>query len=62
MLEADRDCDEVLVQLAAVAHAVNRAAYLVIADRLRQCASAQQSGEDQTQAMARLEKSFLSMA
>jgi hypothetical protein len=45
-----------------VSHAIARAAYLITAERLRQCASAQQTGQDQTQTVASLEKSFLSLA
>lgn len=36
-MEAGRDNEAVLLQVAAVSHAVRRAAYLVIADQLRQC-------------------------
>ena len=62
MVETGRDWDEVLTQLAAVSHAVNRAAYLVTAERLRQCASTQPDSEDWQRTVARLEKSFLSLA
>jgi len=37
MLESGRDHEAVLLQVAAVSHAVYRAAYLVIADQLPQC-------------------------
>jgi DNA-binding FrmR family transcriptional regulator len=57
MLEAGRDCDDVLTQIAAVSHAVNRAAYLVIVDQLRQCATAR-TGQTPTATIAEVEQAF----
>jgi DNA-binding FrmR family transcriptional regulator len=62
MLEAGRDCADVVTQLAAVSRALDRAGFKLIASGLRQCVTAQQNGEEQTLDVARLEKLFLSLA
>ena len=62
MLESGRDCVEVLSQLVAVSHAINGAGFVIIRDGLQQCAGPQQAGEEQTRAVAQLEKLFLSLA
>lgn len=40
MIEADRPCGDVVVQLAAVSRALNRAAFAFVAGSMRQCAAA----------------------
>jgi DNA-binding FrmR family transcriptional regulator len=55
MLESGRDCADVLTQIAAVSHAVNRAAYLVIADQLRQGATAR-TGQAPTTTIAEVSR------
>lgn len=62
MLEAGRDCAEVVTQVAAVSRALDRAGFKIIASGLRQCVVAQQRGEEQTLDVERLEKLFLSLA
>ena len=62
MLEAGRDCAEVVTQLAAVARALDRAGFKIIASGLQQCVSAQQGGEDQQSNLEQMEKLFLSLA
>lgn len=62
MLEEGRDCAEVVTQLAAASRALDRAGFKIISSGLRQCVTAQQSGEDQTVDVAQLEKLFLSLA
>lgn len=61
MLEAGRDCEDVLVQLAAVSRALDRAGFAVISTGLEQClttASDDGGGVDRR----RLEQLFLSLA
>lgn len=62
MLEAGRDCADVVTQLAAASRALDRAGFKIIAAGLRQCVTAQENGEDQTVDVAQLEKLFLSLA
>ena len=62
MLEAGRDCAEVVTQLAAVARALDRAGFKIIASGLQQCVNAQQDGEDQKANLEQMEKLFLSLA
>jgi DNA-binding FrmR family transcriptional regulator len=60
MMEAGRDCEDVVTQLAAVSRALDKAGFAIIATGLEQCIS---TGDD-TGAVdrARLEKLFLSLA
>ena len=59
MIEAGRDCEDIVTQLAAVGKAVDRAAFLTISTGLRQCLTDPQSSDVD---VAKLEKLFLSMA
>ena len=58
MLEEDRDCKEVVTQLAAVSKALDRAGFAIIASGLEQCIIR----EDTTMDKKELEKLFLSLA
>jgi len=58
MIEAGRDCGDVVMQLAAVSRALDRAGFRIIATGLRQCVTADADGVDRE----RLEKLFLSLA
>ena len=60
MLEEGRDCQDVVVQLAAVSRALDRAGFAVVASGLRQCLS--DPGSEDTLDVAALEKLFLSLA
>ena len=62
MLEAGRDCAEVVTQLAAVSRALDRAGFKIIASGLQQCVAAQADGEDQTINLEQMETLFLSLA
>ncbi|MCU7729392.1 metal-sensitive transcriptional regulator [Actinoplanes sp. KI2] len=62
MLESGRDCAEVVTQLAAVSRALDRAGFKIIATGLRQCVTAEETGEGQKLDVAQLEKLFLSLA
>jgi DNA-binding FrmR family transcriptional regulator len=60
MLEAGRDCEDVVTQLAAASRALDRAGFAIIASGLEQC---MRPGGDGTEIdRARLEKLFLSLA
>ena len=61
MLEQGRDCAEVVMQLAAVSRALDRAGFKIIASGLQQCMTAGE-GEDQSANLERMEKLFLSLA
>ena len=59
MIEEGRDCKDVVMQLAAVSKALDKAGFAVIATGLRQC----MAGSDQDSLeVADLEKLFLSLA
>lgn len=65
MIENGRDCQDVVMQLAAAARALDRAGFKIISTGLRQCVAA--SGEDGGAERARtdveeLEKLFLRLA
>lgn len=57
MLEEGRDCRDIVVQVAAVSKALDRAGFAIIANGLRMCLS----GEDSTDPQE-LERLFLSLA
>jgi len=59
MVEAGRDCTEVVTQLAAVSRALDKAGFKIIASGLRQCLA---SGDDAPLAEEQLERLFLSLA
>ena len=58
MIESGRECSEIVVQLAAVSRALDKAGFAIIATGIRQCL---QEGTDQLD-IAELEKLFLSLA
>lgn len=60
MLEAGRDCEDVVTQLAAVSRALDRAGFAVVASGLRQCIVAG-DGPDSVDTK-KMEKLFLSLA
>ena len=62
MLESGRDCADVVMQLAAVSRALDRAGFKIIASGLRQCVTAEKEGEEPTVDVEQLEKMFLSLA
>jgi DNA-binding FrmR family transcriptional regulator len=59
MIESGRDCQEVVTQLAAVARALDRAGFKIVASGMRQCLAA---GEDAEMTQDQMEKLFLSLA
>ncbi|MCX3060047.1 metal-sensitive transcriptional regulator [Streptomyces beihaiensis] len=61
MIEAGRDCKDVVTQLAAVSRALDRAGFKIIASGMRQClAEAEDGGIPMNE--AELEKLFLTLA
>ena len=60
MMEAGRDCEDMVTQLAAVSRALDKAGFAIIATGLEQCISAGDDGGAVDR--ARLEKLFLSLA
>jgi len=58
MIEEDRECREVVTQLAAVSKAIDRAGFAMIAQGMKQCASDPDGEID----AAMLEKLFLALA
>ena len=60
MIESGRDCKDVVIQLAAVSRALDRAGFKIIASGLEQCAS--DDSEQGALDRAQLEKLFLTLA
>ena len=60
MLEAGRDCEDVVTQLAAVSRALDKAGFAIIATGLEQCLPT--GGDEGSVDRAKLEKLFLSLA
>ena len=58
MLEAGRDCKDVVTQLAAASKAVDRAGFQIIASGLRQCLE----NSEELATPEELEKLFMSLA
>ncbi|MDB1089429.1 metal-sensitive transcriptional regulator [Streptomyces sp. ACA25] len=62
MMEAGRDCRDVVTQLAAVSRALDRAGFKVVASGMRQCMSEEQSADSAPLTEQELEKLFLALA
>lgn len=60
LLEDGSSCEQVLTQLAAVSKAIDRAGFTIVATGLRKCVS--DGGEPDADAVAQMEKLFLSFA
>jgi len=60
MIEAGRDCEAVVTQLAAVSRALDRAGFAIVATGLKQCL-AESDGADTPDSKA-MERLFLSLA
>ncbi|MFF7550031.1 metal-sensitive transcriptional regulator [Streptomyces canus] len=61
MIEAGRDCKDVVTQLAAVSRALDRAGFKIVASGMRQCMTAADEGTP-PMSEAELEKLFLALA
>ncbi|MEP7018841.1 MAG: metal-sensitive transcriptional regulator [Actinomycetota bacterium] len=60
MIDEGRDCQDIVTQLAAVNHALDRAGFAIIATGLKQCLT--ESGDKESVDVKTLEKLFLSLA
>jgi DNA-binding FrmR family transcriptional regulator len=60
MIDEGRDCQDIVTQLAAVNHALDRAGFSIIATGLKQCLT--ESGDKESVDIKTLEKLFLSLA
>jgi DNA-binding FrmR family transcriptional regulator len=60
MIEDGRDCNDIVTQLAAVNHALDRAGFAIVASGLKQCLT-EPNGADSMDTKA-MEKLFLSLA
>jgi DNA-binding FrmR family transcriptional regulator len=61
MLEDERDCADVITQLAAVSRALDRAGFRLVATGLQQCMADEAAGGASVD-VERLERLFLSLA
>lgn len=57
MIQQGRECEDIVIQLAAVSKAIDRAGFAVIATGLKECVMANQEADT-----AKLERLFLSLA
>ncbi len=62
MIEEGRECTDVVTQLAAASHALDRAGLRIVSDGLQRCAAASAAGEDPPMSPEQLEKLFISLA
>jgi DNA-binding FrmR family transcriptional regulator len=61
MIEAGRDCKDVVTQLAAVSRALDRAGFKIVASGMRQCLAESEEGTP-PMSEQELEKLFLTLA
>ena len=59
MIEADRDCADIVTQLAAVSRALDRAGFKIVADGMRQCATGDPNAP---MTQEQVERMFLTLA
>ena len=62
MVEAGRDCRDVVTQLSAVSSALDRAGFAIIASAMRECMSEDQTDAEGKPKVEELEKLFLSLS
>ncbi len=62
MIEAGRDCKDVVTQLAAVSRALDKAGFKIVATGMRECMTGATSDNKQPMTEAELEKLFLALA
>lgn len=60
MLEENRDCEDIVTQVAAVSRALDRAGFAIVASGMRQCLL--DDAEPPTLDVAKMEKLFLALA
>ncbi|KOU63591.1 hypothetical protein ADK57_21955 [Streptomyces sp. MMG1533] len=62
MIEAERDRRDVVTQLAAASHALDRAGFKIVAGGIHQCLTEGQQGHNPALSEAELEKLLLTLA
>ncbi len=62
MIEQDRDCKDIVTQLAAVSRALDRAGFKMVATGLRDCVTCDPADGPKPLTEAELEKLFLALA
>lgn len=62
MIEAGRDCKDVVTQLAAVSRALDRAGFKIVASGLRECLAGESASGRPPLSEDELEKLFLALA
>lgn len=62
MIEDGRECSDIVVQVAAVSRAVDRAGFKIISAQLQACEAARQAGDEPPMTSDQLERLFLSLA
>lgn len=60
MIDDDRDCEDIVTQVAAVSRALDRAGFAIIAAGLKQCLVDSEGGDSLD--TAKMEKLFLALA
>lgn len=62
MLEEQRDCAEVVTQMAAASRALDRTGFRLLSAGMRQCMSAASAGDVEPMSAEQMEKLFLTLA
>lgn len=62
MLEEQRDCADVITQLAAASRALDRTGFKLLSAGMRQCMTASAAGKIEPMSPEQMEKLFLSLA
>jgi DNA-binding FrmR family transcriptional regulator len=62
MIEQNRECKDVVTQLAAVSRALDRAGFKIVASGLRDCVAGDRTDGAKPMTEAELEKLFLALA
>jgi len=62
MIEAGRDCKDIVTQVAAASKALDRAGFAIVSQAMGQCLDDELSAEERTANLAALERLFLSLA
>ena len=60
MLEAGRNCEEIVIQMSAVSKAINTAAFMLLSSSLKECLL--EGKQNSEEVSAKLQKLFLSLA
>jgi DNA-binding FrmR family transcriptional regulator len=62
MIESGDDCERVLIQLAAVSRALDRAGFKIVATGMRHCQAARDRGQHPPMSEEQLEKLFMALS